>query len=74
MAARLGCDVVNNVSKKVTILVVGIQDETKLNGYGKSSKHRNVEALIAKGLEIRILSERDFTELMCVDTQADPTL
>ena len=30
MAAEAGCGVVNNVSKKVTMLVVGIQDESKL--------------------------------------------
>jgi len=70
MAAKAGCDVVNNASKKVTMLVVGIQDTKKLNGYEKSSKHRKVEALISKGCEIQILSERDFSEVTGVDTQS----
>lgn len=70
MAAGAGCDVVNNVSKKVTMLVVGIQDDCKLNGYEKSSKHRKVELLIATGSEIQILSERDFSELIGVDARS----
>ena len=73
MAANAGCDVVNNASKKVTMLVVGIQDGSKLNGYEKSSKHRKVEALISKGSEIQILSERDFSELMGIDAQSLPS-
>ena len=64
MAAQAGCHVVDNVSKRVTMLIVGIQDESKLNGYEKSSKHRKVETLITKGSEIQILSEKDFSELM----------
>ncbi len=73
MAATAGCDVVNNASKKVTMLVVGIQDGNKLNGYEKSSKHRKVEALISKGSEIQILSERDFSELMDIAAQSPPS-
>ena len=72
-AARLGCNVVNSVSRKVTMLVVGNQDVTNLRGYEKSSKHRKVETLIAAGSDIRILSERDFTELVCIYTQPDPS-
>ncbi len=64
MAAKTGCNVVNSVSKKVTLLVVGIQDESRLKGYEKSSKHRKVEALNNGGAEIQILSERDFYELI----------
>ncbi len=63
-AAHAGCAVVNTASKKVTILVVGIQDKGKLNGYEKSSKHRKVEKMIDQGMEIQILSERDFWELI----------
>lgn len=73
MAAGYGCDVVDNVSKKVTMLVIGMQDTTKLNGYAKSSKHRKVEALIESGSEIQILSERDFFELMGIDTRSSPS-
>lgn len=60
LASELGCNVGNSVSKKTTMLVVGIQDTTKLAGYSKSSKHRKAEELIKKGIEIRILSENDF--------------
>ena len=67
MAAEAGCGVVNGVSKKVTMLVVGIQDESNLKGYEKSSKHRKVEAFIERGVDIQILSESDFSELIGVD-------
>lgn len=67
IAAEAGCGVVNGVSKKVTMLVVGIQDESKLKGYEKSSKHRKVEALIERGVDIQILSESDFSELIGAD-------
>ena len=73
IAASSGCDVVNNVSKKVTMLVIGMQDTTRLNGYEKSSKHRKVEAMIERGSEIQILSERDFFELMGIDTRSSPS-
>ena len=66
MAAAAGCNVAENVSKKVTMLVVGTQDKTKLLGYDKSTKHRKAEALIAKGAEIEILSESDFLDLIAV--------
>ena len=64
MAAEAGCDVASNVSKKVTMLVVGIQDKTKLKGYDKSGKHRKAEELIVKGQDIQILSESDFLKLL----------
>lgn len=72
MAAEAGCGVVDNVSKKVTMLVVGVQDRSKLNGYEKSSKHRKVEALIERGSEIQILSEQDFSDLMSIHTLPHP--
>ena len=64
MAAAAGCGVANAVSKKITMLVVGTQDKSKLKGYAKSSKHRKAEALIERGAEIQILSESDFSELI----------
>lgn len=64
IAAKAGCDVANSVTKKITLLVVGTQDKSKLNGYEKSSKHRKTEALIEENVDIQILSERDFFELM----------
>lgn len=64
MAAEAGCNVADNVSKKVTMLVVGTQDKTKLKGYNKSTKHRKAETLMVKGAEIEIFSESDFLDLM----------
>jgi len=63
MAAKIGCQVNDNVTKDTTILVVGDQDVKKLAGNIKSSKHRKAEDLIAKGHKIRILRESDFKEL-----------
>jgi DNA polymerase-3 subunit epsilon len=63
IASDLGCNVSNSVTKKTTMLVVGIQDTTKLAGYTKSSKHRKAEDLINKGIGIRILSEKDFNAI-----------
>lgn len=63
IASKIGCKVTNSVTKTTTMLVVGIQDDTKLAGYEKSSKHRKAEELIEKGISIRILSENDFVEI-----------
>lgn len=63
LAASLGCNVASGVSKKVTMLVVGDQDVTRLAGHEKSLKHRKVEQLISKGAQIRIIRESDFKEL-----------
>ena len=67
LAADAGCNVASSVTRKTSILVVGTQDKNKLNGYEKSSKHRKAESLIDKGMEIQILSESDFSELIGVD-------
>lgn len=63
IAAGLGSKVSSSVSKRTTILVVGIQSAFKLAGYNKSSKHRKAEDLIHTGVPIRILSEKDFAEM-----------
>ncbi len=73
IAAALGCNVGDSVTKKTTILVVGTQDASKLAGYDKSSKHRKAEGLIAEGKGIRILSEKDFIA-MCNDEGKDLNL
>ena len=70
MAAKVGCDVTNSVTNKVTMIVIGTQDKNRLGGYEKSSKHRKAKALIEKGLDIQILSEADFSELMGVELRA----
>lgn len=64
LAAKAGCAVSNSVTRKITMLVIGTQDKKKMKGYEKSSKHRKVESLIDNGMEIQILSEKDFSELM----------
>ena len=66
LAAEAGCRIVNNMSKKVTILVLGDQDISRLAaGKTKSSKHRIAESLIRQGAEIQIVSENDFQRLVC---------
>ena len=67
LAAAAGCNVAASVSRKASILVVGVQNKNVLNGYEKSTKHRQAEALITDGVEIEILSEDDFCELIGID-------
>jgi DNA polymerase-3 subunit epsilon len=64
LAARAGCEVAANVTKKTTILVVGDQDVRRLAGHQKSSKHRKVEELISEGYQVKILQESDFESLV----------
>ncbi|WP_151671959.1 exonuclease domain-containing protein [Nitrincola schmidtii] len=67
MAANIGCCVATSVTKKIDYLVVGDQDVSRLGGKDKSSKHIKAEELIANGVQIRILTESDFKELVdCV--------
>lgn len=63
IAADLGCNVEDSVTKRTSILVVGIQDASKLCGYEKSSKHRKTEDFINQGFTIKILSEKDFIHM-----------
>ena len=64
LAAQAGCKVGTTVTKRTTMVVVGLQDKKKLNGYQKSSKHRKAEVLISTGIDIQILSENDFLEII----------
>jgi DNA polymerase III subunit epsilon len=64
MAAKIGCEVKDNITKKTTILVVGNQDIRKLAGHEKTRKHRNAEKLISTGQQISIIGESDFRELI----------
>jgi DNA polymerase-3 subunit epsilon len=59
-AAAAGCDVVDSVTKRITILVVGEQDLRLTRGQDKSTKHRKAEDLISKGGAIRIIGESEF--------------
>ena len=62
-AARLGCSIEKNVTKKTTLLVVGGPDIHKLETKDKSGKHRHAEKNIAEGQPIRILKESDFISM-----------
>lgn len=59
-AASAGCNVVDSISRKVTVLVVGDQDLRLTRGQAKSTKHRKAEEMIANGVPIRIVGESDF--------------
>ena len=63
-AAQLGLFVNASVTKKTSLVVVGDQDIRKPEWGEKSGKHRKAEELIAKGLDILILSESDFLALI----------
>lgn len=65
-AAEAGADVHPGVTKKTTLLVVGDQDISRLNGHEKSSKHSKAEALIAAGQPLRIIGETDFMALSAI--------
>lgn len=64
LAARIGCDIADAVTKKTSLLVVGDQDIRRLAGHEKSSKHRKAEQLLAQGHPLRILGEADFLALI----------
>ena len=69
LAAKQGFTVKAGASKKLDYLVVGNQDASVLDSAAlkdgdKSSKQRKVEALIAEGIEIQILAEREFLQLI----------
>jgi DNA polymerase-3 subunit epsilon len=59
-AAAAGCKVLDSATKSVTLLVVGDQDLRLTKGQEKSTKHRKIEEMIAKGAAIRIVGESDF--------------
>ncbi|MTW16101.1 transposase [Rhodoplanes serenus] len=64
LAAQIGCDVADTVTKQTTILVVGDQDARKLRGQEKSSKHQKAEKLIRNGAQMRIITESDFRRIV----------
>ncbi|HHW08873.1 MAG TPA: transposase [Firmicutes bacterium] len=64
MAARLGCEIADNVTRRTTILVIGDQGHSSLDGRGKSTKLRRAEQLIAAGQPLRILTEADFLQMV----------
>ncbi len=64
--AKLGCDVATDVSKSVTLLVVGSYSQTIRKGRELSSKHRKAIRLIEEGAEIKILTEDDLASLISI--------
>ena len=64
LAAQAGCNVQAGVTRQTTILVVGIQRVDRLSGYEKSGKHRKAEQLIQAGQAIRIITEKDFIQIV----------
>jgi DNA polymerase-3 subunit epsilon len=64
LAAAIGCEVAESVTKKTTLLVVGDTDIRRLAGHEKSSKHRKAEELASQGKPIRIIRETDFRQLV----------
>ena len=60
IAKRVGFDIAESISRKVSILVVGMQDLNRLAGFDKSSKQRKAEALLKAGHDIQIVSDADF--------------
>jgi len=63
LAAAAGCNVIPNVNKNTTILVLGDHDKWKLAGHNRSSKQRKAERWIEKGKPIRIIGETDFKHI-----------
>ncbi len=63
VALNAGFDVRSGISKKVSILVQGQQDPTKIKGE-LSGKEKKAYELIKKGHELQIISEEDFWALM----------
>lgn len=66
MAAKMGCDVAQTVSKKVSLLVVGDQDLSRLSGQVKSAKHVKAEQLVEQGHSLRILTESDWVAFVAL--------
>jgi DNA polymerase-3 subunit epsilon len=62
LAARIGCDVTNGVTKQTTILVVGDVDIRRSKDL--TAKHAKAKKLIESGQRIRILGESDFRQLV----------
>jgi len=63
IANGLGAGIATSTSKKTTILVVGVQDLTKIIG-NKSSKHKKAEELVGEGHTIEIVTETDFFKMI----------
>jgi DNA polymerase-3 subunit epsilon len=63
-AAEIGLEIKSGVSKKTDYLVVGEQNENLVGPTGISNKQIKAEALIDEGVDIQILDEDEFMELI----------
>jgi DNA polymerase-3 subunit epsilon len=63
-AAEIGLEIKSGVSKKTDYLVVGEQNENLVGPTGISNKQIKAEALIEEGVDIQILDEDEFMELI----------
>ena len=63
MVNSLGASVVNSVTRKTTILVLGTQDSPMIVD-DKSRKHRKAEELNSEGYSVEIMSEDQFFEIL----------
>lgn len=64
LAASIGCKVAKNLTKTTTILVLGRPDPTRTDYGHKTDKHQKAEALVARGIPIRIMAEAEFLSLV----------
>lgn len=62
--ADVGGILKSNVSSKTDFLIVGKQDLTVVDESGMSGKEKKAHELIQKGIEIKILNEKDFLNLL----------
>jgi len=61
LASQIGFKVVDSFSKKINLLVVGLQEKSKLKaGHDKSGKHEKAIEFNKKGGDIRIISDESF--------------
>ncbi|MGH6842710.1 MAG: hypothetical protein ACREDV_11580, partial [Methylocella sp.] len=72
LAANVGMQVSDRVTKKASILVVGDHDLRRLRGHEKSSKYRRAEQLIVEGARLRIIGESDFKVMVGMDLNGRP--
>lgn len=61
---KLGADAVDSISKKTNIVVCGYQDPRVLKGQPISSKKKKAIELREAGIDIEILDEKTFLELL----------
>jgi DNA polymerase III subunit epsilon len=64
MAASVGCDVADGVTRRTTILVVGETDMRATRGQERSGKYRKAEQMILAGAALRIVGEEDFLRMV----------